>query len=167
VFTTDFPLDLPDPRLMALGAVMMRHLDAFTQARVATAERLIDGLTGHRSLRTITVRSGAQPVYLRLPVLFSTTAERQAALDALNAAGVGATGTYPAAQADEDGHPPQPLADVDGLKPLLADRDARVPGARSVAQRIATLPTHPYVTADDTGRIVATLAQGMNAACAA
>ena len=35
VFTMNFPLAHPDPALVALGVVMMRHLDAFTTARRA------------------------------------------------------------------------------------------------------------------------------------
>ncbi len=133
VFTTEFELAPAAPVVASLALTMMRRLDEFTNARVANARALLDGLDG---LRVTTIHPGAdaRAVYLRLPVLWASRAVRDAAVLALNRAGIGATSSYPAS-----------LADVAELKPHLVDPVPPARGGREVAARIMTLPTHPYV----------------------
>jgi dTDP-4-amino-4,6-dideoxygalactose transaminase len=91
------------------------------------------------------------PVYLRLPVLLADESARRRAVEALTAAGIGASGSYP-----------ESLADVSGLRPSLADASPRVSGARFVARRILTLPTHAFVTAADVARTVEVIEEAMD-----
>ena len=156
IFTTEFPLHRADPRLVALGLVMMKRLDEFTNARVSRATALLDGLRGAPGIRTITLKPGAMPAYLRLPVLLGNATERQAAIAALTADGIGATASYP-----------ESLADVPELRPYLVNPTARMAGGRFIAQRIVTLPTHPFVSSADIARVIATLRKGTTTACAA
>ncbi len=156
VFTTDYPLAHPDQALVALGAVMLRHLDTFTQARRSNAEALRAGLRSSSGITLITTRRGAAPAYLRCPVLLLDTAHRTATINSLVDDGIGATGSYPDC-----------LADVPRLRPFLANPDAPVPGGRAVAQRIMTLPTHPFVTPADVARMIAITQRGARSACAA
>jgi dTDP-4-amino-4,6-dideoxygalactose transaminase len=156
VYTTDFPLQLSDPSLMALGLVMMRRLDHFTSARQANASALLDGLEAVPAIATVTRTPGSTPVYLRLPVLFPNELMRNRALRDLNAAGIGATGSYP-----------RSIADVPELHENLADASSSAAGGRSVAQRIATLPTHPFVTGADVARALGVIQQGTTSTCAA
>ena len=72
---------------------------------------------------------------------------------ALRASGIGATGSYP-----------QALVDVPGLQDHLIGDPAASAGGRHVAERIVTLPTHPFVSAADRRRIVETFAQGNQSA---
>ena len=155
-FTTEFPLHHADPRLVALGVVMLRHLDEFTAARVSRASALLHGLQGAREITTIAPPPGASPAYLRFPILFVDAESRRSAIEALTAAGIGATASYPEA-----------LADVPELRPHLANPSDRVAGGRSVARRIATLPTHPFVTTVDVARMITLLRKGTTTACAA
>jgi dTDP-4-amino-4,6-dideoxygalactose transaminase len=83
-------------------------------------------------------------------------AQQAPLIEALNQQGIGATGSYPTS-----------LADVPALRPLLANPDDPMPGARDVARRIVTLPTHPYVTEGDRRRIVATVRRIVRGARAA
>lgn len=145
VFTTAYPLHRADRALLALAVTMMPKLEDFTRQRIAHATRLLDGLASIAGIKTITPASGSRPVYLRLPVLFDTGATRDAAIAALNAAGIGATGSYP-----------RSLMDVPELGPVWASPPVGTVG-RDVAQRIATLPTHPYVTDADIEVTLATL----------
>jgi perosamine synthetase len=142
-FTTEFPLDAMPSMLASLALTMLPRLPAYNGARAAHAHRLIDGLAGVAGLRIVATTPGADAVYLRLPVLVDDPAMQGPLLAALDRAGIGATGSYPTA-----------LADVPALRPLLANPDADVAGARHVAARIVTLPTHPYVSEADLTRIV-------------
>jgi perosamine synthetase len=156
VFTMNFPLAHPDPALVALGVVMMRHLDAFTTARRANAAALLAGLGSATGITMIAPRAGSTPAYLRLPVLLLSRAQRDAVMAALIADGIGATGSYP-----------ECLADVPELRPLLANPAVPVSGGRSVAQRILTLPTHPFVTPADVAHAIAAIQRGTSTSCAA
>jgi len=156
VFSTDFALHSSDPRLMALGLVMFNRLDQFTQARVSNASALLEGLRECRGISTVSPISGCAPAYLRLPILCASAGARQSVLGALTAAGIGATASYPEA-----------LADVPELHEHLANPFVDARGGRSVATRIVTLPTHPFVTSADASRIVATVRKATSSACAA
>lgn len=146
VFTSEFPLSAPSAPQTVLVATMMPRLEAFTAARRANAEALLAGLASIRSLSTITPAAGSAPAYLRLPVLCATHASREASIVALTAAGIGATGSYPAA-----------LLDVPEVQRVMAGGSARGEGGRHVAHCILTLPTHPFVGGEDVSLAVETL----------
>ena len=86
---------------------------------------------------------GHRPVFLRFPLLLQDSAHRQTALRLLDEAGLGASASYPRA-----------LLDVPELQPFLAPGVEDTPGARQIAERLLTLPTHAYVTDGDVGRMV-------------
>ncbi len=146
VFTTDYPLGHPSRALMTLAIAMLDRLEPFTRARVANAATLLEGLRQTPGIRTVLPTPGSTPVYLRLPLLMTDTSARRRSLERLHAAGIGATGSYPAS-----------LADVPELTPFLASSSPRATGGRYVAERILTLPTHPYVSAADLSRTIAAM----------
>ena len=143
VFTTEFPLDGPDPALSSLAAAMLPRLEAFTAARRANAAALLSGLAAVSTVHPITPAVGATPVYLRLPVLCASEAARQQTVAALNAAGIGASGSYPAS-----------LVDVPEVQHLMAGGPVTAEVGRHVARCIVTLPTHPLVTSADVARTI-------------
>ena len=153
VYTTDFPLRQPDRVLVALGLTMLRRLDEFTSARRANAAAALAELRPIE-LDTIEPQAGTAPAYLRLPVLLAGEREQRAAIEALNAAGIGATRSYPAS-----------IADLPELRGQLADAGPVAKGGREIARRIVTLPTHPLITAADISRMRVILqGRGINAA---
>jgi dTDP-4-amino-4,6-dideoxygalactose transaminase len=142
-FTTDFPVDhLPAP-LAALALTMLPRLATYNATRASHARELIAGLAGLDGVQVPAPVTEATGVYLRLPVIVDPPALRARVLEALGRQGIGATGSYPTS-----------LADVPALRPHLANPDAAFPGARYVADRIVTLPTHPYVGRRDLARTI-------------
>lgn len=141
VFTTDFPLDAPPAPLVALAAPGLDHLEPYVRARVATARALLERLRALPGLRTIEPHAHASPTYLRAPVLVVDPKMRSGLIGALDRAGIGATGSYP-----------RSLGDVPELRGAFAG-PVSVDGGRYVADRVLTLPTHPFVTARDVQRI--------------
>jgi dTDP-4-amino-4,6-dideoxygalactose transaminase len=156
IFTTDFPVAVPDPVLIALAEVMLRRLDSFTAARRANAAQLLDGLAGVPGIHPVRPQPGSAPAYLRLPILFNGRSDRDRAIRALVSDGIGATGSYPAS-----------LADVPEVAAVAANAGLRAEGARHVADCILTLPTHPFVSRPGIERAVAALRNGALQPCAA
>jgi perosamine synthetase len=74
----------------------------------------------------------------------------------LNRRGIGATASYP-----------QALVDVPELQGRMAQSDVAFPGGRAIADRILTLPTHPYVTLADVETATGTLSDLLQTASAA
>jgi perosamine synthetase len=145
VFTTEFPLELPTRFLAALSAEVLPRLQELTLARTANATALIAALRTIPGLQFVAPRADATPAFLRLPVLLPGPDTRDRAFAALTRAGIGASKSYPAS-----------LADVPELQRYVG-AVPRATGGRQVAQRILTLPTHPFVSADDVSRTAAVL----------
>jgi dTDP-4-amino-4,6-dideoxygalactose transaminase len=158
VFTTEFPLARANSPLVALALATIRHLDEFTRVRRCNASVLFEAL---REVPTVSVpqaEADSEPACLRFPVLMSDRRSRDAVVHSLNAAGIGATGSYPAS-----------LATVPELRPLIVGDTAALTAGQSVAERIVTLPTHPFVRTQDLSRMVSAIGadaapapQGMN-----
>ena len=147
VYSTAFPLERPGRLLIALARVMIDRLDELTAVRRENARALMTGLAQVPGIRALTPVAGAEPAYLRLPLLAADATARDRALLALRDAGIGASASYP-----------QSIADVPELASLLADPRPRADGGRHVARHILTLPTHPYVTRADISLMVSVLA---------
>lgn len=151
-FTTGFPVEQPPRALVALALTMLDRLDEFTQARTANAARLLEGLTSVTGVRPVRPQAGTKAVYLRLPLLVDDPDARDRAIARLNAAGIGASGSYPAS-----------IVDIPDLQPW-ADRASRATGGQYIARRIITLPTHSYVGAADVARTVSVLSRSLHPA---
>jgi perosamine synthetase len=151
-YDTTFPLERGAPVLAALALTMLDRLEEYTRQRRANAAALAEGLTS-LGLQLIGYKSSAQPVFVRFPVLMPNRAARDLAIARLEAAGIGATGSYPEALAD--------------VPELMAYASRETTGGRSVASRILTVPTHPFVTPADIARVVSTLAETLSSAATA
>lgn len=142
-YDTEYPI-APYSRILAgLATRQLERLGEINGTRIRNAARLGEELAGLPGLSVPTVLPGAEPVYTRFPVLVD--AHRRAALIAsLEQAGIGATASYP-----------QALVDVPKVTVRLARDQRPTPGAREVARRIVTLPTHGYSPPDLAQRIIA------------
>jgi dTDP-4-amino-4,6-dideoxygalactose transaminase len=146
VFDTDFSLGRPSRALVALASTMIGQLTEFTEARRANAASLSERLQAAPDLLFPRATTQSQPVYLRYPILLPDRGLRDSAIESLGRAGIGATGSYPLS-----------LGDVPELRGRIATADSGYAGGQSVAARILTLPTHPYVTTRDLEVTSATL----------
>ena len=147
VYEDDFPLRRYSPALAGFASTLYARLDSLTRTRARNAGELAAALRSVDALDPIDPLPGAAGSYTRLPTLARDPAERAAIVAALDAAGFGATVSYP-----------QALCDVPEVVPCLATEDRDLPGARTVAQRIVTLPVHPYCPTGYAQRISQVLA---------
>lgn len=142
VYDTSYVVEAYCRPLAALALVMLPRLDEFTAARRANAAWLRARLERMPGISLVQPPVGSEPVYLRFPILVDTPALRDPLVQALNESGIGATGSYP-----------RSIADIHHLASYSTDLNAPASGS-SVAARIVTLPTHPFVSKADLQRTV-------------
>jgi perosamine synthetase len=141
VYDTSYDLETYNRPLAALALTMLRRLDEFTAVRRANAAWLRTELAQLPRITLVEPTPGSEPVYLRFPILAEQPAIRDSLVHALNAAGIGATASYP-----------RSVAEIADLAACAGDcTDAAV--GQSVATRIVTLPTHPFVRRSDLQRM--------------
>lgn len=129
-----------------LGRLLLDRVDVLNSVRSSTARLFIDGLSSMESLQALGSAGETTLPYLRLPVLLKDRKVRDRALISLRKAGIGASAMYPST-----------MADIPGIESYLASDERDFPGATAVADRLITLPTHPYVSRSDVYRTVAIL----------
>jgi dTDP-4-amino-4,6-dideoxygalactose transaminase len=129
-----------------LAAAAARELEGARVARCARALALARAVEGASAFRALLADPPVAGAYPRLALQAPSAAARAAALAGLDAIGAGASPFYPTA-----------LDAVGGLAPHLA-AGTHVPGARDLAARILTLPTHGGLDGRREARALAVLA---------
>ena len=125
------------PASCAVVSATWTLADQEVERRRSNVARLSAAL---RSFETVRPAVEARPGYLRLPLLASLEARRSAA--ASDARRLGISPSYP-----------KVLGDLDQLAARCANRDGDFSGARTLAQRLVTLPTHGRLRDADLTRI--------------
>ena len=149
-YETDYPILRYNRSLAGLAHRQLEHLLDINTPRVRNALRLSEALGSVAGLTMLRVLPGAEAVYTRFPVL-ADAARRGALIKALEISGIGATASYPRA-----------LIDVPQVAARLAGDQRPTPGAREVAKRIVTLPTHGYSPPDLARRVAAVADQALS-----
>ncbi len=141
VFNPDFKIArLPNVNT-EVGRRSFSSIDRYNEIRIRNARLLNHNLCFNESLRIPKPFAAGQPVYLRFPIIFPEKKMRRRVFWILNRRRLGASCSYLT-----------PLNEIPGFRRyLFADDD--YPGAKFVADRILTLPTHPYVTEYDIQKI--------------
>jgi dTDP-4-amino-4,6-dideoxygalactose transaminase len=123
------PLRAPAVAANAMIAATWTLAEHEIDVRRRNAERLLKAVPGQADLVPIRAGAGARPGYLRLPVLASPAARRAAVDPAVRRLGI--MPGYPKA-----------LCDLDRFRTSCVNPEAALPGARLLADRLCTLPTH-------------------------
>ena len=126
-----------------LAAKLLPLLDSYNRIRRDHADQLRSGIEGVEGIEIPRPAERANPVYLRFPILTRDRTHRSHLLGRLREVGISASTSYPTS-----------IGDIPGITPYLAPNQEPCPGARSIAARILTLPTHPWVTSRDIERTV-------------
>jgi len=127
-----------------LAEQVLPLLDSYNKTRRDHADHLRSGLQGVEGIAIPRPVTGTSPVYLRFPILTRSEAQRSRLLARLRESGISASASYPT-----------PIGDIPGIARYLAPDQKGCPAASSIATRILTLPTHPWVTARDVDQMVA------------
>lgn len=130
----------------AVVAELWRAADRELERRRRNALRLLTAVARHPALRTVRVPAGARPGVLRLPLVGDARVRALAATP--EARRLGIMPGYPRA-----------LPDVARLAARCVNPEAPLDGARYVAARLCTLPTHGRLAEGDLRRLEAWLAR--------
>jgi dTDP-4-amino-4,6-dideoxygalactose transaminase len=133
IYEDSYPLRQYNRVLAGFAGHLYTHLERLTQTRRGNADALTSCLASIPGLDRIQLIAAAVPGYTRLPIFVRDPSKRTMLVAALDSAGIGATTSYPEA-----------LSRVPELAAHLDERDRLLPGAHRVAERIVTLPVHPY-----------------------
>lgn len=125
-----------------IGRRMLKRLKAINDGRKGNAVLLCERLEGCENISLPRAVEGAEPVFLRLPVM-----GRNGRCSPCPTMGV--VESYPA-----------PLNEIEALKPFLVG-EGPFPGAKRLSETILTLPTNQYVTAGNASGIVEAVREGM------
>jgi perosamine synthetase len=148
LFAPDFPMARLSVYQRRLAALLLPLAGSYNALRRQHAERLRSGIDGIEGIEIPRAVPGAHPVYQRFPLLTRDAAHRAGLLARLRAVGIAASASYPTA-----------VGDIPGIARHLAPDQEPCPGAREIATRILTLPTHPRVQPGDVERMVAAIRQ--------
>ena len=142
VFNPEFKIARLSNVNAKIGQRSFLFLDRYNEIRIRNARILNHHLCQNESLTIPKPFSAGEPVYLRFPIVFPKIEVRRRVFWILRRRRLGASRSYPT-----------PLNEIlDFRRFLCAEDDCS--GAKFVADRILTLPTHPYVSEHDIQRIV-------------
>ena len=152
-FEPDFPITRLSAYQTRLAARLLPRLDSYNAVRRRHADQLRSGIEGVEGIEIPRPGEGTSPVYLRFPILARDEAHRSHLLRRLREAEIGASASYPTA-----------IGEIPGIGSYLARRQEACPGARVIAGRMLTLPTHPGVTPRDIEAMVSIIRGGQGRA---
>lgn len=135
----------------ACAGILGRTLELqATEARIRGehARRLLAALDGTSGLAPVRIPAGGEPGWLRLPLLADAEG-RASELAGPHGARLGIARGYPKA-----------LADLGPMRRRCRNADAGFPGARVLAGRLLTLPTHGMLRERDLRRLEESIAVG-------
>ena len=142
-FDPDFTVARLSSYQERLATQLLPLVDSYNRIRRDNAAQLEAGIECAEGIEIPRSVAGTDPVYLRYPILARDEAHREQLVKCLRAAGIGASSSYPSA-----------VSDIPGIRQYLAHDQQSCPQAASIATRIITLPTHPYVTTRDIEKMV-------------
>jgi dTDP-4-amino-4,6-dideoxygalactose transaminase len=136
-YETRYPIARLSAVQTAIAARLSGRIEALNEGRRAQAASLEAALHDIPGISLVQPVIGARGAYARYPVMVREASRRATAIAMLDAAGIGATASYPEA-----------LCDVPEVRAKLPAGDAECAVARKVARTIMTLPTHAYCPPD-------------------
>ena len=138
VYSEEYAVEKYQSFLSGLGLQLLGRLREINQVRINNAEFLMKGLEGAPGLAIPSSCASSSPVFLRFPVRILDEERRNRCIGELNRLGISASSSYPGA-----------VNDIPEVRAHLRDEETHLPGGRTLAKQILTLPTHPYVRPND------------------
>jgi len=140
LFYRDFPINKLSTMQAGLGLNWESRLDSSMKARSENVKRICQRL-GRSNLCS---EGNKAPPLLRFPVLLKKDTDKKAICELARKNGLGITSMYPS-----------PINEIDEIKHQFTGMT--YPMAKSVVEKLVTLPTHEFLTDRDIERIVRVL----------
>lgn len=136
-YETRYPITRLSGFSSGVAERLLMRLDQLGSTRRQHAAGLLQALEALPAVEPIRPLPGAMPAFVRFPLRARDPGVRVELIAALDRAGIGASASYPHA-----------LADIPEVRSKLPPADMNVPGARTIASTLLTLPTHAYCPPD-------------------
>lgn len=133
-YEKDTPVSKYSPTLGAFAKGLFNKFDSFTDNRNINAKNLSKKIQDINKITLIKHKDYIQPVYIRLPILAKDNQLREQIIKDMLNNGITATRSYPKA-----------ICDIPEIQMQLHKDDKIQSGGQYIAERIVTLPIHPYV----------------------
>ncbi len=146
LFDPDFRLARLGNLQACLGEIKFSQIGLLNSVRENISRQLMERLKGIPGLFIPGTDSERPIPYLRLPVLLTDRETRETAIKRLKQHGIGASSMYPST-----------IDQIPGIEKYLANTGDDFNGARSLSDRLVTLPTHPYMREKDIDTITQVL----------
>ncbi len=149
VYDDNFPISGLSGLQISVLLDMLKKIGKLNAIRSENARYLAESIADSLKGRGFVVpgwRKDTIIPYLRLPLLARSSQLRRKAILALNRAGIGASTMYPTT-----------IREIPGIERHFVGNTDTFPGAAILADRLFTLPTHPYVSRKDLEKILGIL----------
>ncbi|MFH0930613.1 MAG: DegT/DnrJ/EryC1/StrS family aminotransferase, partial [Candidatus Zixiibacteriota bacterium] len=137
-FSLEFDLFSLSEYQARLGSYLLQRLDEINQVRIKNALNLISALKDLDKIMLLPTPKEAYSIYLRLPILFKDSNERERAFQSLRRKNLGASKMYPTS-----------IEKIPGIEDYLAAGFSDLPNANFLEKIILTLPTHQFLREND------------------
>jgi perosamine synthetase len=144
-FSLDVGLEKINRHTISMGNIIASRLSEIHQTRLRVAglyRTSLDRFREELAYMPECDENDGRVALLRFPLIFKKKEKRDRVLEKLKREGLGATGMYPA-----------PLNEINGTVPYLSGNEV-FPAAKSISERILTLPLHEYVNERDIQKII-------------
>ncbi|HVP36422.1 MAG TPA: aminotransferase class I/II-fold pyridoxal phosphate-dependent enzyme [Terriglobales bacterium] len=148
-FSLDFDLHSLSEYQAKVGASLLHRLEDINRIRIRNASYLISGLKDSDNVSLFPLHDESYSVYLRLPILFKDSSERERVFQSLKKKKLGASKMYPTS-----------LDKIPGIEKYLASSLDELVKSHQVEKTILTLPTHPYLKENDLHNIIEIIKEG-------
>jgi len=137
-FSLEFDLFSLSEYQARLGSSLLQRLKEINQIRIKNALYLISALKDLDKISLLTPPAEAYSIYLRLPILFKNSAEREKTFQSLRRKNLGASKMYPTS-----------LEKIPGIENYLVQNSQALSNSHLLEKRLLTLPTHQWVRERD------------------
>ncbi|MCJ7496675.1 MAG: DegT/DnrJ/EryC1/StrS family aminotransferase [candidate division Zixibacteria bacterium] len=137
-FSLEFDLFSLSEYQAKLGSFLLKRLDEINQIRIKNAQYLISGLKDFDRISLLPTSKDAYSIYLRLPILFKDSTEREKAFQSLRRKNLGVSKMYPTS-----------LGKIPGIESYLVPGSSDLLNSNSIERILLTLPTHQGVRETD------------------
>jgi dTDP-4-amino-4,6-dideoxygalactose transaminase len=148
-FSQEFDLSSISEYQAQLGIYLLQRLEKINLARISNARYLIAALKDWDRISLLDSPEEAYSVYLRLPILFKESSERERIYNSLRGKNLGASWMYP-----------NSLDKIAGIENYLAVSRSDLSNSHLVESSLLTLPTHQLLSQADLDDIVDVITEG-------
>jgi dTDP-4-amino-4,6-dideoxygalactose transaminase len=142
-FSLEFDLFSLSEYQAKLGSFLLKRLDEINQIRIKNAQYLISALKDFDRISLLPTSKDAYSIYLRLPILFKDSIERERAFQSLRRKNLGVSKMYPTS-----------LEKITGIESYLVPGSSDLLNSNSVERILLTLPTHQFLSKNDLTEII-------------